>query len=353
MPRPPRLTWKQRSILRFARLLPGGRTRAILALITTNVIWGTTFVATKPMLDRVPPLTLATARFAIAVLVLLPVLAMTGRRPNLSRKAALMGFIGVFLVYVCQNMGLELTSASNGALIHGGIPALTMLIAVPILAERVDARRLIGMILSLIGVSAVILLGPVSHLDVAVLGDFLILLSAVALALYLVLGRRMFHAGGSLSLIAGISCYGLLILLPASVIEIGVRGLPQPTGVDLIRLGYLGAAASAAAFLLWGYGLRYLEAGQAAIFANLNPLVGVAAAAVLLGEPVTAAQIGGGTLIIGGVWLAMRQPWRPVPVVQPCSALLPSVIESTSALEPAPALALIQTPRPDEDHRTD
>src|SRR5689334_11215510 len=58
---------------------------ALVALVTANVIWGTTFVVTKPLLDRVPPLTLASARFAIALLVLLPVLARSGRRPVLNR----------------------------------------------------------------------------------------------------------------------------------------------------------------------------------------------------------------------------------------------------------------------------
>src|SRR5262249_809323 len=122
-------------------------------------------------------------------------------------------------------------------------------------------------------------------------------------------------------LVAGVAIWGFLFLLPASGIELGLEGMGRPTTGDLLGLLYLGAAASALAFMLWAHGLRHLEAGQAAVFANLNPLVGVAVAALFLGERVTPAQIGGGLLILTGVWLATRKaaargtamPTRPAP----------------------------------------
>lgn len=285
-----------------ARFLP------VLALVAANVIWGTTFVATKPLLDRIPPLTLASGRFAVALLVLLPVLAHSGRRPVLNRTTALMGFAGVFVVYVCQNLGLRYTGAANGALIHGGIPVLTALIAALALGERFGRGRLAGLALSLTGVAAVVLLGHGGRLGLSAVGDGLVLLSALALAAYFVLGRRAFPGGSSLDLVAGVAVWGLLFLLPASGIELGLEGMGRPTAGDLLGLLYLGAAASALAFMLWAHGLRHLEAGQAAVFANLNPLVGVGVAALLLGERVTPTQVGGGLLILAGVWLATRQP---------------------------------------------
>ncbi|HEY7030331.1 MAG TPA: EamA family transporter [Thermomicrobiales bacterium] len=60
----------------------------MLALVAADVIWGTTLVATKPMLERVPPLTPATARFAVALLVLLPLVRRAGKRPTLGRTPA-------------------------------------------------------------------------------------------------------------------------------------------------------------------------------------------------------------------------------------------------------------------------
>ncbi len=283
------------------------RVGAVLALVAANAIWGTTFVATKPLLDRVPPLTLASGRFAIALLVLLPLLACSGRWPILSRTTAAMGFTGVFVVYACQNLGLRYTGAANGALIHGGIPVFTALLAAPVLGERLGRGRLAGLALSLAGVAAVILPGSGGRIGRSAVGDGLVLLSALGLAAYLVLGRRAFPGGGSLELVTGVAIFGLLFLLPASAIELGRGGLGRPTAGDLLGLLYLGAVASALAFVLWAYGLRQLEAGQAAAFANLSPLVGVAVAALALDEAISAPQIVGGLLILGGVWLASRQ----------------------------------------------
>jgi drug/metabolite transporter (DMT)-like permease len=283
------------------------RLLAILALVGANVIWGTTFVVTKPLLHHIPPLTLASLRFVVALLVLLPLLLRSGHRPILNRTTAVMGFTGVFIVYFCQNLGMRFTGASDGALIHGGIPVFTALFAAPILGERLGRGRVAGLALSLVGVAAVVLLGHGGRLGLSAVGDGLVMLSALGLAAYLVLGRRAFPTGSSLDLVAGVAVWGLIFLLPASGVELRFEGIGRPTSGDLLGILYLGGAASALAFVLWAYGLRHLEAGQAAIFANLNPLVGVAVAALFLGERITPIQLGGGLLILSGVWLATRQ----------------------------------------------
>ena len=283
-----------------------GRFVAIMALVLANVVFGTTFVATKPMLDRIPPFTIATGRFAIALLVLMPLLLRSGRRPNLGRNSALLGFVGFFLLYFSQNLGLEMTSATNGALIHGGIPVFTMLIAGPVLAERLNASRLTGVLISLLGVGAVILCGNGAKVNLSLAGDSLILLSGVAMAAYLVIGRKVFSGEDTLEILAGATCYGLLFLLPASGAEIVTRGIERPTNGDLACWIYLGVIASALGFFLESAGLHHLEAGQASLFANLSPLVGITVAALFLGESISIYQIGGGMLILGGVWFATR-----------------------------------------------
>ena len=173
------------------------------------------------------------------------------------------------------------TDASNGAIIHGGIPVITMLLAARLRRESV------GM---------------------SMLGDGLVLLSAVGLGAYLVLGRRAFPEGANLELVGGVAVFGLLLMIPASAVEIATVGIDRPTSGDVLNLLYLGVGASALAFVLWGYGLRHLEAGQAAAFANLNPLVGVIVAATLLGETISPLQLAGGTMIISGVWLTSTRP---------------------------------------------
>jgi drug/metabolite transporter (DMT)-like permease len=292
---------------------PSARATAILALVAANLIWGTSFVATKPLLDGVPPLTLAAGRVAVALLVLLLLLRRIGARPARGWTPAVMGFTGVFLLYLCQNVGLQHTSAANAALILGGLPVLTALLAGPVLSEPLAATRLVGIAASLAGLAAIVVIGGGAGPGRSALGDALLLVSALSLAAYLLVGRRTFPGGGSLELVAGATGYGLVLLLPASAAELALGGMDRPTLGDLAGLLYLGVAATALAFVLLAYGLHHLEAGQVAAFAYLKPVVGVGAAAILVGEPVTTFHLGAAALILGGVWLVTRHSGGDAP----------------------------------------
>jgi drug/metabolite transporter (DMT)-like permease len=63
---------------------------------------------------------------------------------------------------------------------------------------------------------------------------------------------------------------------------------------------------SVIAYLLLNYGLRFVEASRATVFANLVPVVAVAAAYVVLGERLTAPQLVAGAVVVAGVWLTNR-----------------------------------------------
>ena len=333
--------------LRGIRSLTGGRggvvrggiwptpsvgTTAILALIAANAIWGSTFVFTKPLLSSVSPLSLATLRFAVAVAVLWPLVLRSGRRPALGRLPALMGFLGVFLAYVCQNVGLEHTSAANAALIQGGIPVLTALLAAAALGERLTPPILAGLGFSLAGVAVVVLGGGGGDLGIAAFGDALVLVSGLAMAAFLVVGRRVFATSDPLAVVAGVAFYGLLFLLPASAAELALGGVVRPDGRDLLGLLYLGAGASGLGFVLWAYGLRHLEAGRAAVFANLTPLVGVLLAVVALGEPLSSFHLVGSVLILGGVWIAVRPSTAASPAPARNGDLQPRVLAVSEAV---------------------
>ncbi|HYI25754.1 MAG TPA: EamA family transporter [Thermomicrobiales bacterium] len=288
----------------------------MLCLVMANSIWGTTFVVTKPILERVPPITIAAGRFAIAAIVLLAILALTHQRPAFNRTTLAMAVLGVPVAYTCQNLGLWYTAAANASILHGGIPVFTMLIAAWSLRERSSHLRMVGLILSLGGVVTIVLFGSGQVLGPSLLGDGLVLLSGLGISAYLVLGRRAFARENPLRIVGGVAILGFLLLVPASVVEIGIRGVAQPHPGDLLGVAYLGIAASAVAFAGWAYGLRHFEAGQASTFANLSPLIGVIVAAVVLGESISVLQIGGGMLILGGVWLATRPLSQVVPPVE-------------------------------------
>ena len=283
---------------------PAPRALATLALVGAILLWGTSFVATKPVLAHLSPLTLTFLRVVVALVVLVPAAHLSGDRPALGRTPALLGLTGVALAVVCQNFGLRFASAADAALIlNGGIPMLSLILAALVLRERLPRRGLAGVAASLAGVVTLVSLGagePASGGFVASLrGDALLLGSAASFAVYTVLGRRTFGVapgGETLATVAGSFAYGALFLLPVAASELAIAGLTPPPLDALLLLLYLGAGCSALAFLMSAYALARLEAGRVAVILNLELVVGVAVAALLLSEPVTPARLAGGGL---------------------------------------------------------
>jgi drug/metabolite transporter (DMT)-like permease len=286
---------------------------AVLSLVGANVIWGGSAAASKAALSGMPPMTLASGRVAIALLVLLVLVHRRGERPATGAMPAALGLTGVALFCACQNYGLLFADATTTALIGGTIPVLTAALAVPLLGERLGAIRMCGLVMSLAGVCMITLLGAGTGFGMAAAGNLLPIASAIAFALYAVLGRRAFGQGSAIPLVAGSTRYGLLWLMPLTVWELATRG-PGSVGITGgLLLAYLGAGCSALAFILCGYGLAHLDAGASAIYGNLKPLVGVALAVTLLGEPLSGSLVGGGMMVLLGVSVstsgARSQEW--------------------------------------------
>jgi drug/metabolite transporter (DMT)-like permease len=135
----------------------GGRRLAVLALLVTMTVWGSTFVVTKAVLTEARPFTVTMLRFGIGLLVLLPFAYRRGFRLRLLLEPAflLFGLTGVALYYGLQNLALVFTSAANAALISAGVPVAAAVLAKAFLKEPIPPARLLGIGLSVLGVGLV------------------------------------------------------------------------------------------------------------------------------------------------------------------------------------------------------
>lgn len=305
-----------------------------LALIVTMALWGMSFVATKPLLASMPPLTLALVRFAVALAVLVPLTWRRGQRPALGGGAAALGLIGMSLFFVCQNLGLRTATATGAAVIlNGGIPVLTTMFAALLLREPCRGRHLAGTLVALVGVGGLVATGLTGSIGGAVRGELLLVVAAGCAAAYTLMGRRLFGDSAPLALTTGSMLYGTLFLLPAAATELLLSPLPRPSTEDVVGILYLGVGCTAIPFVLWGYALARLPVIEVAVIGNLELLFGVAFAALLLREVPTPAQVSGGALILLGTWLATqaRDDLRPPP----------SSHSVSSPVEPKPAAFLL------------
>ena len=286
-----------------ARLLP------LAAVIVTMIIWGSTFIVTKAAAAEIPVLTLALLRFFMAALVLVPLALLRGGLKQLPQPLpltvlTLMAITGMVLFTIAFNYALVLASATQCALIFAAMPAAIALAAVLFLRERPTRQRVTGMVLSVVGVAFVISTGEhASGSPEPLLGALWMLGAVLSWTIYTVIAKRV----EQLDQVVVITCVTLLavaMLLPLALIESAQRPWAWPSLQAWLGVAYLGVAASALTYVAYGYALRHLEASVVGVFSNLDPIVGVLSAVLLLQEPLHWGHAVGGVVALTGMWLA-------------------------------------------------
>lgn len=285
----------------------------LLGALLAIVFWGVSFVATKAVLREIAPTTLIFCRTALGALLLCVLLVLRGRRPWPPREAlgplALMGFLGVAFHQLLQAFALRLTSAVSTGWLIGLAPVWSALLSSWLLRERIGPGRLLGLAVGFTGAALVVTRGELGRGLLALpstRGDLLVLLSTVNWAAYTVLGRPVVQRLGPLPATAGAMLLGGLMLLPPFAATGGAADLAHLTAVGWAGVLFLGLACSGLGYLLWYAALERLQATRVAALLYLEPLVTLAAAVLLLGEPVGLFTVLGGALVLGGVALVQR-----------------------------------------------
>jgi drug/metabolite transporter (DMT)-like permease len=289
----------------------GWRSHAgVLAAVTA---WGISFVATKVALAELSPVTLVFSRFALGVALLHGMLALRGASllPGRAHFFALagMGFVGVFVHQLLQVHGLQHTTAVRTGWLIGLIPIWSALLAALFLRERLGARRAAGLALGFGGALLVVTRGRVSAEFLALpqtSGDFLILASTLNWAIYSVIGRDTLRALGATRATAGAMLLGWVLLLPLYAREAGWNQYAGLSPAGWGALLFLGIVCSGFSYLFWYGGLERLDATRVSAYLYIEPLVTLAAAVTVLGEPVAGTTVAGGVLVLLGVWLVQR-----------------------------------------------
>jgi DME family drug/metabolite transporter len=277
----------------------------MLAVAAAATLWGTSIVATKPILLHMSPVLVTFTRFAIAAVVLTALVWRGGMRPSLGRQEAMLGLTGISLYFICLNAALPRATATEATLlIGGGSVVLTALLGVKLLGERLNLWQGIGVLFAVGGIACVALAtegeGPGTNSLVA---QVLLLLAAGFAALYWILGRRAYSGPDALAVLAGSTILGSLFLLPIVAGEVVHQGVVFPVGHEIALLLYLAIGSSALGYVLSAFGLRHLTAAQNAMFGTLELPIGLVAAACFLGEGIGMWQAGGAALVLIGTGL--------------------------------------------------
>jgi drug/metabolite transporter (DMT)-like permease len=308
----------------FEREIPmtSRRTHALASLILIMIVWGSTYVVTKAVVREIPPLTLAVLRYLIAAGVLVPIAIARGGLMRLPRPLplaplALMGLTGIAILTVGFNYALIYGSATQGALVYALSPAAVAVAAVLGLNESISKRRIAGIVFSILGAALVVASGEMDRAAPRPLIGALCMLAGVAAwAHYTVVAKRLADTN-QVVVIAWVSIIGTLMLLPFALVELLHSPAPQPSLEAWLGTFYLGAIASAGAYVMYSRVLRELDASLVGAYFTLDPMVGVASAVLFLGEVLRVGQIVGGVIALLGMWLAASNRTATTSTAQP------------------------------------
>jgi drug/metabolite transporter (DMT)-like permease len=283
------------------------RWRYALYLFLASSAWGSLYVAGKWVLPYVPPVTLSTIRMIIAAVTLLtPVLIRRERWPALRDLPlmALLGFFGFTFAMGTIFVGVQLSTAHNGALLTATSPVFIALLAAVVLKERVGLVHILSLAIAMFGVVAIVGFPEPTAGPNPLLGDALFVANAVAWAFYSVLGKVAIRKYRPLVVTGVSSIFGILFTLPFAVWE--ASHYPwRPVGPDVILVVlWLGVVCTAVAFYLWNKGFEGMPAATAALFHPVQPVVGGLLSVLLLGEVLTPQFLAGGAAVIAGVVLS-------------------------------------------------
>lgn len=282
-------------------------------LLLGMLVWGVNVSAVKVLTGFFEALPLAALRMVVACMALSAIVLW--RRSGvpgfgMRRLAALAG-CGFLMVYANQilfALGLQRSTATNGALIMALSPLVSALMAALVFREALTARRLIGVALGFAGVAAVVVSHPGASLSHAGLGDLMLALSVVSFAVGGVGVQRLARQIDPLSMSWGIYVMGTAMLVVHALLGPSPLGAAQlfPGAWPWALVLFSGVAATAAGNLIWNRAISVIGVARTAVFLYWVPVFGVAVAALLLGERLTWWHLFGFAAVMSGTWLGTR-----------------------------------------------
>lgn len=280
-----------------------------LATVGALLIWSSSFIATKVAYQTFAPITLAAARFLVALIMLGIARLVMKERVKPTKKEmgsiAFSGFMGITLYFLMENVGLTMTTASSAALIVASFPAITLVGERIVYKTPITARQVVGIVMAMVGVYLISVSSEKAEgAENPLLGNLILLGTGVVWAAYIFSTRKVVGRLPAITLYYYQTLAGLIGFLPFTLLE--VQKWQAPNAMSLGMLLYLGAMCSVAAYMMYNFGLRRLKPSTSAFLMNLVPIFGTLFSVVLLGERLTLRHLLGGALVILGVVVSVR-----------------------------------------------
>ena len=290
-------------------------------LTTAALMWAGNAIVGKILVQSSSPVLLNTIRWGVTALILLPfawrVFGSASPLWQSSKRFALLSLLGVGSYNVLLYLALESSTPINVTLIGASMPIWAIVIGALFYKEQPNIKQIIGAVISLIGVTVVIVRGELERLIEIefVAGDLLMVLATILWGAY---SWMLSHPKESTErtwpwsyfLLAQVGfgfCWSLGFAVTEWQLEYSYFTWSWPTVFMII---YVIIGPSLIAYRCWGLGVSGAGATVATFFTNLIPLFTAILSTLLLQKPPELFQGVAFALILAGIYLSIQKKKR-------------------------------------------
>lgn len=288
-------------------------------MVMVAALWGTAYPTVRFLVtDGVNAELVICMRVYGAFLFAVVMMLCSRQRPNFPAwrqnivPYALMGMIGSAGFLILMTLGLRFTEAGKASFLAGSNPIIIVILAAVFLGEPLNGRRLVGVMVAVLGVGLTVVGGDVVAGQPPVFrpADLILLGAAFCWAVYSVLtrvyGRRLPYASGLvlMFLFSSLAVTPLFIQVAPAISEL--------TGRQVFWLLYCGFAPGGVGYVLWNKGVNVLGASVCGIINSFVPVFATIFSVLTLGETMVWLQVVGGALVLLGVTGGLSHVSLPV-----------------------------------------
>lgn len=288
------------------------RNWALLAATMVSVIYGISFTVAKDVMPTyVKPYGFILLR-VFGATILFWLVSFLGPKEKINRndfpRIIAAAFFGVALNMLTFFKGLSYTSPISSAVIMVTTPIIVLILSAIIMKERMEVRKIIGILLGLFGTGFLILYGQsIGKATNASLGNFLVFINAVSYGFYLIVVKKLMDKYNAFTFVKWIYTFGLLMVIPfgwSEYQEIQWQTIPT---IILWEIGFVVVFTTFFTYLFNLVSMRELKPTTVAVFIYLQPLFATIFAMSLGKDQLTWVKVLSAVLIFGGVFLVTKK----------------------------------------------
>lgn len=285
------------------------------ALILSMFAFGSFYPLTKYTMAALDPLTMAFLRYFLGALPLIPFyfversrhpLVITGKDKLI---LFLLGQLGVTAFALFLFLGVDLSNASNGALLPNTQPIFTVFFAPLLIKEHFSVKRVLGAAVGFLGLLLVTTGGSLSNIiqTETFLGNLLLVGASISMTLYNIYLKSFIRRFGSLVPTLLTFLYGAIVLFLIALVKSDLMGIIFSLNLkEVLLILYIGIGATAVPYFLFNRALKDLDVVAASGFKFLIPVSGVLLSILIFRELPSLTFLLGMGIIIGSIFFLQK-----------------------------------------------